>query len=98
MDWENINKMFSLRRYYVEIHPPFSKYAAPRVAEMEHLHDEITAYSLKRSFYHFIAWVLFTGLLFDYEAIDRPGRHWRMDAQYNFDHARIRTTHLNDSK
>jgi hypothetical protein len=98
MDWEVMNKMFNLRRFYVEIHPPFSKLAAPRVMEMEHLHDEITAYSLKRSIYHFIAWVLFTGFVLDMDALERPARHWRTDAQFNYDHARIRMTHINDFK
>lgn len=98
LDWVNLNKMFSLRRFYVEIHPPFSKYAAPRVAEIEHLHDELYAYSLKRSFYHFFAWVLFTGFMFDVDVLERPARHWRNDDQANYDLQKIRMTHLNDNK
>ena len=98
IDWKNLNNMFDLRKFYVEIAPPFDKDAAPRVAEMELLHDDIVYYHTKRSWYHFIVWVLFTVFAIDLDDMERPGKHYRQDAQPMNEYGRIRQSFCRDDK
>ena len=98
INWENLNKMYNLRQYYAQIAPPFSKHVAHRVAEMERLHDDIAFYHVRRSWYMFFAWVLFTTFFVDFEAFETPGRHWRNDAQQMWPQIKVRATHMREEK
>mmetsp|Transcript_25312 Transcript_25312/g.24935 ORF Transcript_25312/g.24935 Transcript_25312/m.24935 type:complete len:127 (-) Transcript_25312:27-407(-) len=97
-NWSNLNKMFNLRQYYIEIAPPFSKYAYPRVAEMEKLDDDLGYYHAKRSVYRFIAWLIFCGFILDYDMFEFPIRSWRQDAQNMHDVGKTRQSHMLDNK
>jgi hypothetical protein len=98
INWSNLNQMFSLRKYYSEIAPPFSKAVAHRCAEMERLHDDLVFYHVRRSYYMLIGWVLFTTFGFDWDDIETPGRHWRTDSQGMWPHSKIRSTHMREEK
>jgi len=98
INWTNLNKMFSLRQYYTEIAPPFSKTVAHRVAEIEQLHDDISFYHVRRSWYMFFAWVFVTTFFIDFEAFETPARHWRNDAQQMWPHGKLRATHHREEK
>lgn len=85
MSWTNLNKMFSLRNYYVEIAPPFSKQSVGRTHEIEMLHDDIVYYHVRKSWYRFAVWVLFTTFIIDMDDLDNPKRHPMTDDQSNND-------------
>lgn len=78
-NWENLVKAYNLRQYYIDIAPPFSKYAAPRVAEMENMDDDLIYYHAKRSIYRLIAWTIFITFILDWEIFKYPHKHWRDD-------------------
>jgi hypothetical protein len=90
MDWVNLNKMFNLKKFYVEIAPPFSRDAAPRVIDMEFLHDDILYYHVKKSWSMFLVWLALTGLIIDWDEYERPGRHFLSDDQNAHDFAKKR--------
>jgi hypothetical protein len=96
INWENLNKMVSLRSYYIDIAPPFSQESAPRVGELEQLYDDIAYYHVRRSWGHFIVWVIFTSFFVDLDAMDRPRRHPMADDKNAHDFPRIREGHLGD--
>lgn len=98
IDWEALVKMYELRKYYVQIAPPFSKYAAPRVAEQERLTDDLLFYHVKRSWYHLAVWMVFTTFFIDLDDMDGPGKHWRADNRTAQTVSRVRKTPLKDDK
>lgn len=85
MNWENLNKMYALRFYYLEIAPPFSKQEIGRVHEIEMMVDDIVYYQARYTSYRFLAWIIFTVFLIDYESMDAPFRHPMSSDQPNND-------------
>ena len=75
INWENLNKMYNLRKYYLEISPPFSKDDAGKVIEMEKMQDDILYYHIKRSWFALLLWIIFTQVFVDPEKMDLPARH-----------------------
>lgn len=98
MDWVNLNKMFNLRQFYVQIAPPFSKYSAYRTIEMEKLHDDITYYHVRRSWTNLVLWVVFTLFFVDWEGLERPEKHWRTDTSGMNDIPKTRYGHTKEDK
>jgi hypothetical protein len=90
MSWENLNKMYSLRKYYIEIAPPFSKESVGRHHEMDLLHDDIMYYHVRQSWYWFIAWVVFTTFFIDMDKFDVPYRPEVTDDQSAHDFPKLR--------
>ena len=94
IDWVNLNKAFNLRRYYIEIAPPFSYDASPRIHELEYLHDDILYYHVRKSWGHFILWVIFTVFIVDLDAMEAPQRHYMADDQGAHDFGKLREGYL----
>lgn len=90
INWENLNKMFNLRKFYIEIAPPFSRDAAPRVIELEQLHDDIIYFHVKKSWTHFIFWLIFTVFFVDFDGMDAPVRHFMADDQNAHDFGKLK--------
>mmetsp|Transcript_16630 Transcript_16630/g.29926 ORF Transcript_16630/g.29926 Transcript_16630/m.29926 type:complete len:94 (-) Transcript_16630:861-1142(-) len=91
-----MHKAYELRQYHNQIAPPFNKFVTKRAAELEDLHDDINAKQLHGTFYRFIAWVVFTGFLIDYETMDRPMRHPLVEDRGNGPTIRTRMTFMQD--
>ena len=96
INWENLNKMYNLRKFYIEISPPFSRDSVPRVIEMEYLHDDITYYHVKKSWGRFIAWVIFTVFVLDFDDLEGFTNHPMVDNQAAFDLQRLNEGYLGD--
>jgi|Transcript_32226 hypothetical protein len=80
LSWRNLNLSMSLKEYNRSLHEEHSRYYLMREIEMEALHDDIFYHHYRQSWYHFIAWAIFTMFLIDVEGLDRPGRHWMTDS------------------
>jgi hypothetical protein len=94
MNWENLNKMYNLRKYYIEISPPFSRDAVPRMIEMESLHDDIMYFHIKRSWGYLLAWIVLTGLILDLDEMDPNSRHFMSSDQGAQDFPKLREGYL----
>ena len=94
MGWENLNKMYNLRKFYMEIAPPFSRDSAPRIEELERLNDDILYHHVRTSWVNFGVWVLFTVFILDFDEMDAPTRHFMSDDQEAHDFLPTREGYL----